>query len=400
MPGWVDVHTHYDGQVSWDSLIAPSSWQGVTTAVMGNCGVGFAPVLPDRHDWLIELMEGVEDIPGTALHEGISWEWESFPEYLDAIAESSFALDIGAQVPHAALRGFVMGDRGGDYTAIPSADEITRMGELAAEGIRARRAWFLHVAHGEPQVEERRLHAHAHGVVRRAARDRARHRCDRSGRVRARRRSRRPRCRVRAHPVDGGGQRATGVADRPAEVRRRGPTEYRRVLDLISAAQADGVPMHGQVPTRPVGLDHEPRQPDAPVRRVAHVPEARGDVAAARSRPDWPIRNCAAQVVAEADAARERQPARSRSVTRSRSERPLRYNPEPGRRRAAGRGAYRSLGVRRRPRRDDHRTGRRFGRAVPARHELRRREPRRDPRRCSSTRTPSPGSATPARTAR
>src|SRR5579875_3168616 len=84
-PGWVDVHTHYDGQATWDPELAPSSWHGVTTIVMGNCGVGFAPAAPDRHDWLIGLMEGVEDIPGTALAEGIQWEWETFPEYLQAL---------------------------------------------------------------------------------------------------------------------------------------------------------------------------------------------------------------------------------------------------------------------------------------------------------------------------
>ena len=94
-PGWVDVHTHYDGQVTWDPLLTPSSWQGVTTVVMGNCGVGFAPVKPDRHDWLIALMEGVEDIPGTALAEGISWGWESFPEYLDVIERLPHAVDVG-----------------------------------------------------------------------------------------------------------------------------------------------------------------------------------------------------------------------------------------------------------------------------------------------------------------
>ena len=87
-PGWVDVHTHYDAQVSWDPLLTPSSWHGVTTVVMGNCGVGFAPAAPDRHEWLIELMEGVEDIPGSAMVEGITWDWETFPEYLDAIERS------------------------------------------------------------------------------------------------------------------------------------------------------------------------------------------------------------------------------------------------------------------------------------------------------------------------
>jgi N-acyl-D-aspartate/D-glutamate deacylase len=136
-PGWVDVHTHYDGQVTWDSDLTPSSWQGVTTVVMGNCGVGFAPAEPDRHDWLIGLMEGVEDIPGTALAEGIDWRWESFPEYLDAIAARRHTIDVGAQVPHGALRAYVMGDRGADHTARPSAEEIARMGRLARESIAA-----------------------------------------------------------------------------------------------------------------------------------------------------------------------------------------------------------------------------------------------------------------------
>jgi N-acyl-D-aspartate/D-glutamate deacylase len=136
-PGWVDVHTHYDGQVTWDPLLTPSSWQGVTTVVMGNCGVGFAPVRPDRHDFLIRLMEGVEDIPGTALHEGISWGWESFPEYLDVVDSTPHALDFGAQVPHAALRTYVMGDRGGDHTEVPTPAEIETMGRLAADAIGA-----------------------------------------------------------------------------------------------------------------------------------------------------------------------------------------------------------------------------------------------------------------------
>jgi N-acyl-D-aspartate/D-glutamate deacylase len=136
-PGWVDVHTHYDGQATWDPYLSPSCWQGVTTVVMGNCGVGFAPVAPDRHQWLVALMEGVEDIPGTALSEGIQWAWESFPEYLDALESMPRALDIGAQVPHTALRGYVMGDRGADHDEIPTPDEIERMGALARDGINA-----------------------------------------------------------------------------------------------------------------------------------------------------------------------------------------------------------------------------------------------------------------------
>jgi N-acyl-D-aspartate/D-glutamate deacylase len=135
-PGWVDIHTHYDGQATWDPIMAPSSWHGVTTAIMGNCGVGFAPVRPDQHDFLIELMEGVEDIPGIALSEGIDWTWESFPEYLDALEAKPRAIDIGAQVPHAAVRAYVLGERcNTDYQ--PDASEIAEMARLVREGVAA-----------------------------------------------------------------------------------------------------------------------------------------------------------------------------------------------------------------------------------------------------------------------
>src|SRR5258705_11120363 len=136
-PGWVDVHTHYDGQVTWDSLLTPSCWHGVTTVVIGNCRVGFAPVRQGSHEYLIKLMEGVEDIPGTALAEGITWNWESFPEYLDAVERIPHALDIGAQVPHAALRFYVMGERGADHTERPTPDEIDAMGRLVRDAVRA-----------------------------------------------------------------------------------------------------------------------------------------------------------------------------------------------------------------------------------------------------------------------
>ncbi|HEX4508036.1 MAG TPA: amidohydrolase family protein [Alphaproteobacteria bacterium] len=131
-PGWVDIHSHYDGQVTWDSQLAPSFWHGVTTVLMGNCGVGFAPARRDKHDFLISLMEGVEDIPGTALSEGINWEWESFPEYLDALDRKSWGLDVAAQMPHGALRAYVMGDRAGRKEAA-TADDIAEMVRLTTE---------------------------------------------------------------------------------------------------------------------------------------------------------------------------------------------------------------------------------------------------------------------------
>jgi N-acyl-D-amino-acid deacylase len=134
-PGFVDPHTHYDGQATWDPLLAPSSQHGVTSVVMGNCGVGFAPVAPDRHDWLIAMMEGVEDIPGTALHEGLRWDWQSFPEYLDALDRQPRSLDVGTHVPHAALRAFVMRDRGADPAEHPDDQEIMKMAELLGQGL-------------------------------------------------------------------------------------------------------------------------------------------------------------------------------------------------------------------------------------------------------------------------
>ncbi|MEM8976966.1 MAG: D-aminoacylase, partial [Pseudomonadota bacterium] len=135
-PGFVDIHTHYDGQATWDQEMAPSSWHGVTTVVMGNCGVGFAPAKPDRHEWLISLMEGVEDIPGTALAEGITWEWETFPEYLDALEKMPRTVDIGTHVPHGAVRAYVLGDRE-QPGAVPTKDDIKAMSDIVEEGVRA-----------------------------------------------------------------------------------------------------------------------------------------------------------------------------------------------------------------------------------------------------------------------
>jgi N-acyl-D-aspartate/D-glutamate deacylase len=135
-PGFVDIHTHYDGQATWDASLEPSSGHGVTTVVSGNCGVGFAPVLPGRESWLIGLMEGVEDIPGTALTEGMTWGWESFPEYLDVLEQRSFAVDFGVQVAHGAVRAYVMGDRGARNEPA-TAEDIDAMGRIVQEAIEA-----------------------------------------------------------------------------------------------------------------------------------------------------------------------------------------------------------------------------------------------------------------------
>jgi N-acyl-D-amino-acid deacylase len=135
-PGWVDVHTHYDAQATWDPWLTPSSWHGATTVVMGNCGVGFAPAHEDRHEWLIELMEGVEDIPGAAMTEGLTWGWRSFPEYLNTLASQERVIDIGAQIAHGALRAFVMDERGAANESATDAD-IAEMAKQVDEAMAA-----------------------------------------------------------------------------------------------------------------------------------------------------------------------------------------------------------------------------------------------------------------------
>ncbi len=154
-PGWVDVHTHYDGQVSWDGELAPSSHHGVTTVIMGNCGVGFAPVKPGAEDFLIELMEGVEDIPGSALHEGIDWKWETYGEYLDALEEMPRTMDVGGQLPHAAVRAYVLGDRAHEYDVTP--DEIAEMAQITRDALAAGAFGF--------STSRTFLHTSKHGLV-------------------------------------------------------------------------------------------------------------------------------------------------------------------------------------------------------------------------------------------
>jgi N-acyl-D-aspartate/D-glutamate deacylase len=135
-PGWVDIHTHYDGQVAWDPYLSPSSWHGVTTLVMGNCGVGFAPVRRGKEDFLISMMDGVEDIPTETLKAGINFEWESFPEYLDALSRMKRVLDVGTHVPHCAVRAYVMGERGAANEAA-TADDIAQMAAIVRDSVKA-----------------------------------------------------------------------------------------------------------------------------------------------------------------------------------------------------------------------------------------------------------------------
>ncbi|MGY8736173.1 MAG: N-acyl-D-amino-acid deacylase family protein [bacterium] len=251
-PGFVDVHTHYDGQVSWDHLMEPSIYHGVTTVVMGNCGVGFAPARPDRHDWLIGLMEGVEDIPGTALAEGLTWDWETFPEYLDAIEKKPHSLDFAAQMPHGALRGYVMGDRGADHNERPTPDEITEMARLTKEAIEAGAVGFTtsrtvnhksidgqHTPSYTATSDE--LWGIADGLKQAGAGvfeivgdfpdlepdfAMVRQMAERSGRP---------------------------LSVSVAQINER-PEDWRRMLELISEAQAEGVALYAQVAPRPVGV--------------------------------------------------------------------------------------------------------------------------------------------------
>lgn len=138
-PGFVDIHTHFDGQATWDPVLAPSSIHGVTSIVMGNCGVGFAPAIPtqEQHDYLINMLEGVEDIPGTALAEGLTWDWETFPQYLDALGRRSYTIDVATQVAHAPLRAYVMGERGADPHEAPTATELVAMADAVRDGVLA-----------------------------------------------------------------------------------------------------------------------------------------------------------------------------------------------------------------------------------------------------------------------
>jgi N-acyl-D-aspartate/D-glutamate deacylase len=250
-PGWVDMHTHYDAQATWDPELTPSGWHGVTTVVMGNCGVGFAPAAPDRHDWLIRLMEGVEDIPGAALTAGIQWEWEGFEGYLDALDRRQWVMDLGTQVPHGALRAYVMGARGAANEPA-TGDDLADMERIARDALRAgalgvstSRTPLHRSADGElvpgTDADEAEimalgdaLRAAGHGVFQAAL-----HHPD--------------------VPASFGWMRALAQrSGRPVTFNLQqtdtAPDLWRDVASLLDEAAADGIEVYGQVHGRPVGV--------------------------------------------------------------------------------------------------------------------------------------------------
>jgi len=250
-PGWVDIHTHYDGQATWDSSLAPSSWHGVTTVVMGNCGVGFAPVRPSDQGRLIELMEGVEDIPGTALHEGLSWEWQTFGEFLDALERRPHDIDFATQVPHAALRLHVMGERGASREPA-TAEDIAEMARLAREavedgalGFTTSRTLNHRTSRGEPTptltagADELVGIARALGDAGRGVLQLVTDFLDVDEEMAI----------FRSMAEESGRPLSVSLAQSPLA-----PESWRRVLELLEVAAADGVEMRAQVAARPVGI--------------------------------------------------------------------------------------------------------------------------------------------------
>ncbi len=256
-PGFVDIHTHYDGQVTWDPTLSPTSWHGVTTLVMGNCGVGFAPVATANREWLIGLMEGVEDIPGTALHEGIRWSWETFPEYLDAIDATPLALDVAALAPHGAIRAYVMGQRGARNEAA-TPDDIAAIASIVSEavsagavGVSTSRTILHKAVDGEPvpgtfAAEDelfalgRALASAGRGVFELAP----------AG--------------IQGEDMAAPDREVSWMRRLAAETGRPitfgflqhdvAPDDWRRLLDIIGSAAADGVPLRPQITGRPIGM--------------------------------------------------------------------------------------------------------------------------------------------------
>ncbi|HVP85203.1 MAG TPA: amidohydrolase family protein [Rhizomicrobium sp.] len=252
-PGFVDIHTHYDGQATWDSHLAPSSWHGVTTVVMGNCGVGFAPVRKQDRDRLIELMEGVEDIPGAALHEGLSWNWESFADYLDALETRQRDIDICAQLPHGALRVYVMGERGAKLEPATN-DDIAQMRHLSAEAMRAGAIGFSssrtlnhRSVKGEPTPSLRATEAELLGIAQGLA-DAG------SGVIEMISDFNAPDLETEFGMI----RRLVETSGRPLSLSlaqaHSVPESWRTLLGLIEESARDGLPIRAQVAPRPIGI--------------------------------------------------------------------------------------------------------------------------------------------------
>lgn len=249
-PGFVDIHTHYDGQATWDPYLTPSSYHGVTTAVMGNCGVGFAPVRPGTAPALINLMEGIEDIPGTVLAEGVKFDWQSFPDYLDVLERAPKVMDIGAQVPHAALRFFAMGERGLDHASEPADAELAAMGELLEQSLRAGALGFT----TSRTIKHRARDGRATPSL--SARER-----ELFGLAAAMKRA--GRGVIEVNSDFGAGefdilQAAAVAAGRPLSILlvevSNAPHRWRETRDRIRAARAAGLDVTGQVGSRPIGV--------------------------------------------------------------------------------------------------------------------------------------------------
>ncbi len=274
-PGFVDIHTHYDGQATWEGRMHPSSWHGVTTVVMGNCGVGFAPCRPGDHDRLIRLMEGVEDIPFPVLTEGLPWNWESYPDYLDSLSDRAFDVDIGSQLPHAAVRVFVMGERGANREPA-SEEDISAMGRIAEAAARAGALGFStsrtlnhRTSDGSPTptltASEEELTGIAMGLkaagagVLQFVSDFADGEAEFAMLRRIAERSGRP--------------LSFSLVQSPVN-----PAGYRRLLSRLEAARAEGVEMRAQVAPRPVGvlfgleLTLNPFSRHRLYREIAHLP--------------------------------------------------------------------------------------------------------------------------------
>jgi N-acyl-D-amino-acid deacylase len=256
-PGFVDIHTHYDGQASWDPTLAPTSWHGVTTLVMGNCGVGFAPARPERREWLIGLMEGVEDIPGSALSDGMRWGWETFPEFLDFLEETPRSVDVAALVPHGAVRAYVMGERGarnepaGPEDVAEMARIVQEATEAGAMGLSTSRTIVHRAVDGEPVPGTFAAEEELFGLGRALAR---------AGRG------------VFELAPAGIQGEDLSAPDREFDWMRRlaeetgrpvsygfvqhdlVPDDWKRLLDLAGTAFEAGIPLRPQVTGRPIGL--------------------------------------------------------------------------------------------------------------------------------------------------